>query len=543
MLTRFCQTFLSTLIISSLPTEFLLAQTGENEGYLTLGLLIIAAIIFLTAVYLVTENLFGIQAKEEGIDDLPSSSSDSMLSKWFQPKVPDYVQGRLVRLKKGHDIKLKGAPAAVIEDATVNTYAVQPGNFVGMSPIPKVVVEVGDEVRAGDELFFDKKRPEIRYVAPVSGEIAAINRGQKRAISEVVILADKEQKHKSLDRIDLDAISREDLVNFLVANGAWPLLRQRPYDIVPAIDSTPEHIFISTFQSGPMGADQNLVVTGAEKVFATGLKLLSLLTEGEVHLGLNARGDGPPARAFREAEGVRKTWYHGPHPAGNVGVQIHHTRPIGAHGEVWTLGVQEVITLGRMITEQRFDASRIVALTGQSFDRPRYVRTHLGANLKDLVEGEGLDDNDRVISGDVLSGEAKSRESFLNFYDDQVTAIPEGREFELFGWLLPLKMRPSLSRTFPGFLFKDAQYEVTTNTHGEERAFVMTGQYENVLPMDIYPQHLMKAILNKDFERMEGLGIYELSEEDVALCEFACTSKQPLQHILRAGLDLMREQG
>ena len=201
------------------------------------------------------------------------------------------------------------------------------------------------------------------------------------------------------------------------------------------------------------------------------------------------------------------------------------------------------ITLGKLITEQRFDASRIVAIGGESVKSPKLVRTILGAKLADILADQGVEENDRIISGDVLSGQAKKMDSFLNYYDDQISIIPEGKEYELFGWLLPLKLRPSISSTFPGSFIKDLQYSVNTNTHGEGRAFVVTGQYEHLLPMNIYLQHLMKAILTKDFERMEGLGILELSEEDVALCEFACTSKQPLQHILRSGLELMQEQG
>jgi Na+-transporting NADH:ubiquinone oxidoreductase subunit A len=513
-----------------------------SGGIFTTGLMLVAAVIFLVAVYLVTENLMGIEAHQLGKEG-QLSSSGAAKSKLFGPKPPAYVDGHYVKLAKGHDILLKGEPKGTISDIAVSTFAVQPRDFVGMSPIPKVIVEEGAEVLAGEELFFDKKRPEIKYVAPVSGEVVAINRGEKRSITEVVILADKTQKYREVPAIDIDTASREAIAAFLLQTGAWTLLRQRPYDIVPSPDSVPDNIFISTFDTAPFAPDESLVIQGQEEALAQGLKLLSKLTPGKVHLGLNANAKEAPVSILTTVPGVEKHWFAGPHPAGNVGVQIHHINPISSKDQVWILGLQEAITIGKLITEKRYHASRVVALGGESLKSPKHVRTMQGAKLADLLANQGLSANDRIISGDVLSGKAKNLDSFLNYYDDQVSVIPEGKEFELFGWLLPIKMRPSVSRTFPGFLLKDTEYSVTTNTHGEERAFVMTGQYEKLLPMDIYPQHLMKAILTKDFEKMEGLGIYELSEEDVALCEFACTSKQPLQHILRSGLDVMREQG
>ncbi|MCB0666502.1 MAG: Na(+)-translocating NADH-quinone reductase subunit A [Saprospiraceae bacterium] len=458
-------------------------------------------------------------------------------------KIPSYVKGHFTKLTRGHNLLLKGEPSSELTEVSVSSCALQPGNFVAMSPIPKVVVNEGDEVLAGQEIFFDKKRPEIKYVSPVSGEIAAINRGEKRSISEIIILADKEQKFKTLPKVDLNSISREDLVKFLLESGGWSMIRQRPYDIVAEADVIPDNIFISTFDTGPLAPDAAMVIKGQEKAFQAGIDLLARLTNGKVHLGLDANGKSAPSTAFTEATNAEKHWFKGPHPAGNVGIQIHHINPIGNKDQVWVLGVQETITLGKLITEQKFDVTRIIALGGESLRTPRHVKTILGAKLADLLADQDVHDSDRVISGDVLSGSAKDSESFLNYYDDQVTVIPEGKEYELFGWLLPWKLRPSVSPTFRGSYFKDIHFSVNTNTHGEGRAFVVTGQYEDLLPMNIYPQHLMKAIITKDFERMEGLGIRELSEEDVALCEFACTSKQPLQQILRSGLELMREQG
>ncbi len=542
VLIRFRKILPIVFVFSILPSGFLMAQAGNSASSFSIGLMLVAAIVFITAVYLVTENLVGIEAHKIGREGKVSDSG-SFSRLLPGAKVPDFVDGSFIRLTRGHNILLKGAPSEQLSESAVRTFALQPENFIGMSPIPKIVVEEGDEVLAGQEIFFDKKRPEIKYVSPVSGEIALIKRGEKRSVSEIVILTDKAQKYKSLPPIDLDKISREELITFLLESGGWTMIRQRPFDIVAEYDVVPDNIFISTFDTAPLAPNPALVIKGQEAAFAMGVKLLSKLTNGEVHVGLDANGKVAPPAAFTNVPIARKHWFAGPHPAGNVGIQIHHIQPISSKDQVWVLGTQETITLGKLVTEQRFNVSRIVALGGESLKTPRYIQTIQGANLGDLLADQGVSDADRVISGDVLSGRAKYLSGFLNFYDDQITVIPEGKEYELFGWLLPLKMRPSVSRTFPGFLFGEMQYSVNTNTHGEERAFVMTGQYEKLLPMNIYPQHLMKAILTKDFERMEGLGIRELSEEDVALCEFACTSKQPLQHILRSGLDIMREQG
>ncbi len=518
------------------------ASSASGSSILNLALWAIAILIIFFLIIQVSDNLIRIEAKDAGIDEKNKAglSLFPSLSGLFSPKMPDYVGGAPVHiLKAGHDIVLEGAAEKTIRSGAATTYAVLPQNFIGISPIPKVTVAVGDEVKAGDVVCFDKKRPDVKYVAPVSGEVIAVNRGAKRSIKEIVILADKEINYKSITPVDLATASREELVNFLLENGAWAMIRQRPFGIVPDAADVPKDVFISTFDSAPLAPDLNLVVEGKGAAFQKGLDVLGKLTTGQVHLGLNAASDSAPSSVFTNATGVKKNWFHGKHPAGNVGIQIHHISPIAGNDKVWTLGVQEVITIGKLFTEGKFDASRIVALTGAETASPAYVNTYQGANIGALI-GE-INENVRLVSGDVLSGKEKTKEEFMDFYDDQITTIKEGNEYEMFGWLAPIDARPSVSQTFLSGL-ADITYEANTNTHGEKRAFVVTGQYEKVLPMDIYPQHLMKAIIVNDFERMEGLGINELVEEDVALCEFACTSKQPLQQILREGLEVMREQ-
>lgn len=526
-------------------SQFAFGQSGESDSnYFIIALIALGVVLIVMAVLTLADNLIQIEATKSGVDTSKNNLGIfPSYTGFFKKKAPLYAKDAgYYSFTAGHDIKLVGKPeSGAITQSAANRYAVKPTDFRGISPIPKVVVEVGDEVKAGDVLFYDKKRPEIMYVAPVSGEIVEINRGAKRAISEVVILADKEVSYKQFTVPALQS-ERTELVGFLCESGAWTLLNQRPFDIVPALDEVPANIFISTFDTAPLALDYSQVIAGKEAYFQKGVDVLSALTSGDVYLGLDGRGEQPVA-AFANITGVKKNYFAGKHPAGNVGVQIHHTAPIKGDDKVWTLGVQEVLTLGRLFADGKYDASRVVSLGGVQVAQPRLVRTYQGANIGDLLGSNGLNEGEtRLIQGDVLSGKTAEPSDFLGFKSTQVTAIKEGNYYELFGWLLPLKPRPTVSGTYPNFLFPDFEFEGDTNTHGERRAFVVSGQYESVLPMDIYPQHLAKAIMTGDIEKMEGLGINELSEEDIALCEFVCTSKMPLQQLLREGLDVMRAE-
>jgi Na+-transporting NADH:ubiquinone oxidoreductase subunit A len=528
--------------------SFHLAQattpSGSGSSSFTTLLLGIVVLIAFFVIFQVSENLVRIEAKKNGLDS--EGESFSMipgLRGFSRKKGPAYAKGRYVPLKQGHNILLEGKAKGTVQTGNANTFALQPPNFRGVSPIPKVEVEVGANVKVGDHLFFDKKNPDVKYVSPVSGEVIAINRGERRSIANVVVLADKQQQYRSLSAPNPGTCSRAELVNFLLDTGGWTMLRQRPYNMVADHTEIPANIFISTFDTAPLAPDLDLVVEGRGVAFQRGLDVLGKLTKGRVWLGLNANGENPPSSVFTNATGVEKCWFSGQHPAGNVGIQIHHIAPIGTKTTVWTLDVQGAITLGALFTEGRFNAERVVALTGAELRAPKYVRTYIGANIGQLLEGNIAGGNNRIVSGDVLSGAKTSTDAFLNYHDDQITVLEEGDQYEMFGWLLPDMATPSASKALPGSRFPDTVFKANTNLHGEKRAFVVTGQYEEVLPMDIYPQHLMKAILTNDYEKMEGLGIHELVEEDVALCEFACTSKQPLQQILRTGLDMVQEQG
>lgn len=533
--------------------NMLMAQSGSTGGgyssILTYSLVAIAVLIFFFLVVQVSDNLLAIEAKQIGIaedgESGSAASSGGFFGNLFKPSLPEHVdESEPVHvMRRGHDILLEGEAEKHIDEKTqATTFAIQPPNFIGISPIPKMLVDQGAEVKAGDHLFFDKKNPDIKWVAPVSGEVIAVERGAKRAITAVTILADKEQQYRELEAFDYENADRDALVKYLLDVGGWTLFRQRPFNTLAEVNEVPRDIFISTFDTAPLAPDLNFVVEGSEVAFQEGLNVLNKLTSGKVYLGLDARKDKKPHRAFAEAENVSKHWFHGKHPAGNVGVQIHHIKPVSLNSKAWTLGVQDVITLGAIFTDHRYDATRIVALTGAELEKPVYVKTKLGAKISDLIKGNLKNEHVRYISGDVLSGTRKSDESYLNYYDDQITVVEEGDDYALFGWLLPSFNTPSVSNTFPSAFFSDMKFKAETNTHGERRAFVVTGNYEAVTPMDVYPQELMKSILVGDFEQMEGLGLPELVEEDVALCEFVCVSKQPVQQILREGLDMMREQ-
>lgn len=531
--------YLAAIFLTSQP---IFAQSSSsNSNYLVYGLIGLGIFMVIGAIMTLSDNLIQIEAQDQGVDlEEKETSVTSVINGLLGKSNPSFTNGAPVkRFKKGFDIALTGEASHTIDiDDRVNRYSVRPPNFRGIAPIPRMEVGVGDEVKAGDILFSDKKDPTIKFVAPVSGEIVEIRRGAKRSISDVIILADKELKYKTFTPPSLDA-PREEIMQFLAQSGALPLVNQRPYDALPSLDIVPENIFVSTFNTAPLAADQSLLLAGKEKAFAKGVELLNKLTSGDVHLGLNAGGDSP-SEIFANVEGAKKHWFAGPHPAGNVGVQMHHVAPISRTGKVWTLRPQDVATIGELFLSGRFETSRIVALTGK-VNNPRYVKTYMGANVGELLSSGMTEDNVRIVAGDLLTGKQTSADGFLNASDEQITVVSEGNHFEMFGWLLPLKPRPSISGTIPSF--GDLKFDVNTNSHGEKRAFVVTGQYESMLPMDIMPQHLFKAIMAGDFERMEGLGINELSEEDVALCEFACTSKMPLQSILREGLDMMAEQG
>jgi len=448
---------------------------------------------------------------------------------------------KTITIKKGLNLNIAGeAEKAIANIFSSCTCAVKPTDFKGMSPIPKLLQQEGDMVKAGSPLFFDKTRPDIIITAPVSGKIIAIERGDKRAITSIIIEADKEREYIQFDVKEPQELSREEIKQLLLKSGLWAFIRQRPYDIIANPEQTPKAIFISAFDTSPLAPDQDFIVHGKGDIFQLGLDAICKLTDGKTHLNIQA--DETVSKVFLNSKGVQINKFRGPHPTGNVGIQIHHIDPINKGNVVWYLTPQDVLTIGRFFQKGIYDATRLVALTGSEVKLPKYYKAHIGACVKNMLENNTTDINKRIISGNVLTGKKIDADGHLCFYDTQLTVIPEGDYFEFLGWLMPGFNKLSISRTFPAFLFPKKKFRPDTNYHGEERAFVMSGQYEKVLPMDIYPVHLIKAILTNDIDKMEHLGIYEVSEEDFALCEFVCTSKIEVQDIIRKGLDLIRKE-
>lgn len=447
---------------------------------------------------------------------------------------------KYIKIKKGLNIKLAGEADKTFSNiALPETFALKLSDFIDV--LPKLLVKQGDEVQAGTPLFYDKNNEAIRFCSPVSGEVIEIIRGEKRKILEVKILADKIINYVNFNKANPKDLSRENIIEALLNSGIWPFIRQRPFGVIANPEEKPKSIFISAFDSNPLAPDNDFIMGEDGENFQTGLDALQKLTDGKVHLNIHA--DRTQSTVFTGAKGVEINKFSGPHPAGNAGVQIHHIDPVNKGESVWCLNAQDVLIVGRLFNEGRFDPFRVIALTGSQVKSPKYYKTVVGGAVKNILAEGGLKEGtNRIISGNVLTGQEISEDGYLGFYDSQITVIPEGDEPEFMGWITPGLNKFSMSRSFFSWLTPNKKYELNTNLHGEERPFVVTGQYEKVFPMDIYPVHLLKAVLIEDIELMENLGIYEVVEEDFALCEFVCTSKIESQDIIRRGLDLIRKE-
>ncbi|MCU4157204.1 Na(+)-translocating NADH-quinone reductase subunit A [Carboxylicivirga sp. A043] len=441
----------------------------------------------------------------------------------------------VIKIKKGLDIQLAGKADKVFGQAELpELFAVKPTDFHGV--VPKMVAKVGDKVKAGTVLFFDKNRPEVKFVSPVSGELAAVNRGERRKILEVVVKADGSDEKESFETAKPADLSKEQIVEKLQAAGLWPFIRKRPYDVIADANETPKAFFISGFDTAPLAPDMDFVLSGQEEALQAGIDAIRQLCDN-VHVGVQ---HDAASKVFNNLNGVTVHAFNGPHPAGNVGIQIHHTMPINKGEVVWVAQPQEIVAIGKLFTEGIYDANRIAVLAGSEVEKKGYYRTKVGASISTLVKNNvKTDDNLRYISGNVLTGTHIEEDGYLGAYHSQVTVIPEGDYYEFMGWAMPGFGKFSLSRSFYSWMCKKKEYRLDANMHGGLRSFVVSGEYDKVLPMDILPEFLFRAILVEDIDKMEQLGIYELAEEDIALCEFACTSKQPLQAILRKGIDLM----
>jgi len=451
-----------------------------------------------------------------------------------------------IRTKKGFTINLAGKASPQVGDCPLaETFAIKPADFAGMSR-PKPVLKEGETVKAGDVLFFDKKMPSVKYTAPVSGELVEIKRGAKRKILEFKILADKNieyREFKTYTVSELANLVKADVLEPMLESGVWLNLIQRPYGVVANPEDAPKAIFISAFDSSPLAPNYDVTLKGQKKYIQAGIDLLKKVSKCPIHLTVDANAE--VSDLFNNLNGTQSHQIDGIHTAGNVGVQIHHIQAISKDIIYWTINPYGLAQIGKLFLTGKYDASKTIALTGSEVENPQYYKTYTGSCLNKFIQEKVTSKHIRVISGNVLVGESVGTEGYLGFYDQHCTVIPEGDRARFFltdGWLAPIFSRLSIHRAFGLFSFLNPkkEYKLDSSLNGEHRTFVITGLFESVVPMDILPMHLVKSILGEDYEGMEALGIYEVIEEDFALCEFVDVSKHPIQSMLREGLDMMR---
>lgn len=444
-----------------------------------------------------------------------------------------------IRIKKGLNINLVGAAEQSTSKAVLsNVYAINLDDFHGITP--KMLVKQGAEVKAGEPLFYNKNREDMLFVSPVSGELVEINRGARRKILSLKILADKEQSQLAHTPLQVESASKEELKACMLKGGVWPFIKQRPYDIVANPDTTPKAIFISAYASAPLAANYDYVLQGKEAELQAAITALGKLTPGKVHVSVGAQSSSP----LSGVSGVELHKVSGPHPSGLVGTQINKIDPINKGETVWTVTPQDLVVIGELLLTGKFNAERVIALAGSCVKTPKYYTTKIGAEISTFLYSSGVtNENFRVINGDVLTGRKSRPDGHLGFYNNTVSVIPEGDDYDLFGWNKPIFNKISATRALTfSWMQPNKKYDLDTNTNGEHRAFVVTGMYEKVFPMDIYPLQLLKACMVQDLDEMEQLGLYEVAPEDFSLTEFVCVSKQPHQQIIREGLDLLHKE-
>jgi len=444
-----------------------------------------------------------------------------------------------IRIKKGLNINLVGAAEPTTSKAVLsNVYSINLQDFHGITP--KMVVKEGAEVKAGEPLFYSKNHQAMLFVSPASGELVEIVRGARRKILSLKILADKSQLQLEHKPLNPEQASGEEIRAFLLKTGCWPFIKQRPYDLIANPLTTPKAIFISAYATAPLAADPEYLLAGKETELQAAITALGKLTPGKVHVSVGKKGNSP----LSGLKGITLHRVSGPHPAGLVGTQINKIDPINKGELVWTIQPQDLVIIGEALLKGIFNPQRTIALVGSCVKSPKYYTTRIGAEIATFLYASGVNnENFRVINGDVLTGRKSRPDGHLGFYNSTVSVIPEGDDYEFFGWNKPVFNKISTTRALTfSWLQPNKKYDLDTNTNGEHRAFVVTGQYEEVFPMDIYPLQLLKACMVQDLDEMEQLGLYEVIPEDFSLTEFICISKQPHQKIIREGLDLLYKE-
>lgn len=449
---------------------------------------------------------------------------------------------RVIKIPKGLDIKLYGEAKKEVLDVKEVLYALKPLDCIGVTP--KLLVDVGDKVQVGTPIYYIKQNPKVKFVSPISGEVTEIKRGEKRVLQEIRLKSDGQMTAIDFGKSSVAELDSEKIKDKLLASGLWTLLRQRPYDIIPQPDTLPKYIIISGFESVPLAPDYNLLVKGEKAAMQVGIDALKKMTDKPLYLSMNKE---TICEDITSLINVEKIVFEGKHPYGNVSVQAERIGAINKGERIWHINLQDLVAIGKLFLEGKYCPEKIIALTGEMVKNPAYYKVLRGINIASLVNNN-IDETKHVryISGNVLTGTRIEKDGYLGYYDSQITVIEEGDYKEGLGWMMPHLNKFSISRTFlKGFtaFCSKKPVHIDTNMHGSQRAYIFTGDFEKVMPMDIYPMQLIKACLSKDIDKMEELGIYEVAPEDFALCEVIDVSKTDIQQIIHNGLETMREQG
>ncbi len=444
----------------------------------------------------------------------------------------------LIKLRKGLDIKLEGAAIETkVEIGKAKEYALQPDDFTGV--VPKVVVREGDRVKAGEPLFVDKNCPDVRFASPVSGEVTEVVRGDRRKVLCVKVKADAEQEYAEFGKKDVSALSGDEVKQALLEAGLFGYINQLPYAVATNPTTAPKAIFVSALRDMPLAGKFEYELQGNEEAFQAGLTALSKMAKTYLGIGLLQVNE-----VLHKAKDVDVNIFDGRCPTGNVGVQVNHIDPVNKGEVVWTVDPTAVIFFGRLFLTGHVDLTRTVAIAGSEVSNPAYADVLVGTPLKDILDGRlNKQDHVRIINGNPLTGRKDSLDGYLGAHTSEVCAIPEGDDNdEMLGWIMPRTKDFSVNRSYFSWLFPGKKYRLDARVKGGERHMIMSGEYDSVLPMDIFGEYLIKAIITGDIDRQEQLGIYEVSPEDFALAEFVDSSKLELQKIVREGLNLLRKE-
>lgn len=446
---------------------------------------------------------------------------------------------RVIKIRKGLDIHLKGKSEKVKTGISLSDeVGLSPLSFPGLTP--KVVVKDGDHVKAGEALFVNKRCQSVSFASPVSGIVTSVVRGERRKVLNVILKPDTTQEFVDFGKKDVESLSRQEVIDSLLASGLFGYINQLPYAVSTTPETNPKSIYVSALRDKPLAADFEFELIGNENDFQTGLTALSKIAK--TYLGI---GRSQSSESLRGAKDVEVNIFDGPCPAGNVGVQINNTNPINKGEVVWTVDPTVVIFFGRLFNHGKVDLRRIIAVAGSEVKKPAYAEVVVGQKISSILSNNIPTDNShlRIINGNVLTGHKCSIDDFLDAQASEVTVIPEGDDAdELLGWIRPRLSQYSTSHSYFSWLTGKKEYALDARIKGGERHMIMSGEYDKVLPMDIYAEYLVKAVIAGDIDKMEALGIYEVSPEDFALPEFVDSSKLPLQSIIRNGLDMLRKE-